>query len=386
MEIPPEYHNREQSYLKHRVLREYLALWGRKIGSLARGGPVTLWYVDCFAGPWQSQNEQLEDTSIHIGLAALEEAGGIWRDNGQNVLLRAVFVEKDKAAFSRLEEFLSERDGLVRTHAFHGEFGAHASDVARLLGDDPAFVFVDPTGFKGVAMDFIRPLLAKRMREVLVNVMFNDINRFKDDRRAFLREQMKAFFGLNEAQLKKGLSEPELLRTYRKNLKERCHLTYAADLAVPHPTKQRTWFRLVIGGKHPDVLRVFRTVEARVIGDEAASVRTGARDRKTEKRTGQLPLLAGQAAPPKDPWYAKDNESDRRGSIDDLIAVLATTGRRRYRDLWPLVLEERHLTKGQLAHAIVSAVKEGRLVIDPVKPRRRGVQDTDFLARGETEA
>lgn len=117
MQIPAEYHDREQSYLKHRVLREYLELWGRKIGSLARHGPVTLWYVDCFAGPWQSQDEELGDTSIHIGLSALEEAGRIWRENGQEVTLRAVFVEKDDRAFARLKEYLANREGVVDTTA-----------------------------------------------------------------------------------------------------------------------------------------------------------------------------------------------------------------------------------------------------------------------------
>ena len=381
MQIPPEYHDREQSYLKHRVLREYLVLWGRKLGSLARRGPITLWYVDCFAGPWQSQDEELGDTSIHIGLSALEEAGRIWRDNGQEVALRAIFVEKDDKAFARLEQYLTKREGAVETTAFHGEFGSHVSNIADMLSDDPAFVFVDPTGFKGVAMDYIRPLLVKRMREVLVNVMFNHINRFKDDSRAFLREQMKAFFGLSEEALEKGLSETELLRTYRTNLKSNCDVSFAADLAVPHPTKRRTWFRLVIGGKHPEVLRVFREVEARVIGGEAASIRTEARDRKTEQETGQMSLLSEQAAPSQDAWYAEANEADRLACIDDLISELPENGARRYRALWPAVLEERHVTEGELAKAVVAAAKAGRLFIEPDKRRRRRAQDDDLLSR-----
>lgn len=340
---------------------------------------MTLWYVDCFAGPWQSQDEQLTDTSIHIGLSALQEAGRIWCHNGHNVTLRAIFVEKDGGAFSRLEEYLRGRDGAVATHAFYGEFGTHVAEIADLLGNDPAFIFIDPTGFKGVAMDYIRPLLVKRMREVLVNVMFNDINRFKDDSRAFLREQMKAFFGLTGATLKPGLSETDLLRTYRKNLKSRCGLKFAADLAIPHPTIRRTWFRLVIGGKHPEVLRVFREVEARVVGREAASVRTGARERQTEQNSGQLSLLSLDAAPPQDLWYAKANEADRLGCISDLITRLARTQGCHYKDLWPSLLEERHITEPELARLIVVAEKEGRLVIQPIKRGRRKVQSSDIL-------
>lgn len=379
MDIPAEYHDREQSFLKHRVLSEYLELWGRKIGSLSRSRPVTLWYVDCFAGPWKNQNEALEDTSIHIGLSALEEAGRIWHENGHDVALRAVFVEKNDRAFARLKQYLSERSGAVETTALHGEFGSHVSTIAEMLRDDPAFIFVDPTGFKGVAMDYIRPLLAKRMRDVLVNVMFNHINRFKDDGRAFLRQQMKAFFGLNEEALEQGLSETELLRTYRANLKSTCGVSFAADLAVPHPTKRRTWFRLVIGGKNRAVLRVFREVEKRVLGREAAAIRTGARDRKTERETGQLSLLAARAAPPQDPWYAKANDSDKSKCIDDILSKLPEHGTRRYGELWPTVLEERHVTEGELARAVMAAAKAGRLRLDSGTGHRQKVRNEDRL-------
>jgi three-Cys-motif partner protein len=85
MAIPPEYHGREQSYLKHQFLREYLRRWGHKIASLGRNKRVKIWYVDCFAGPWRSEDEQLSDTSIHIGLSALSEAAETWREKRANV-------------------------------------------------------------------------------------------------------------------------------------------------------------------------------------------------------------------------------------------------------------------------------------------------------------
>lgn len=222
MEVPKEYRGREQSFLKHRVLAEYLTLWSHKIGSLARSGPVTLWYVDCFAGPWQSQDTDLRDTSIDIGLQALEQAAADWRRQGHAVDLRAFFVEKDKRSFEKLQEHLRQRTGLVETVARHGKFGERVPEIVRCLGNDPAFIFIDPTGFKGVAMEFIAPLTRARMRDVLINVMFNDINRFKDDPRQFLREQMRQFFGLGDDTMPPGLAEDELLGLYRRNLKETC--------------------------------------------------------------------------------------------------------------------------------------------------------------------
>src|SRR5688500_1752125 len=65
--IPEEYRNREQTYIKHRVLSQYLHSWAHKMASLAgrsKDGAANLLFIDCFSGPWQSAHEKLEDTSI----------------------------------------------------------------------------------------------------------------------------------------------------------------------------------------------------------------------------------------------------------------------------------------------------------------------------------
>jgi three-Cys-motif partner protein len=378
MEVPKAYRGREQSFLKHRVLAEYLSLWSHKIGSLARKGPVTLWYVDCFAGPWQSQNTELRDTSIDIGLQALEQAAADWRQRGYAVDLRAFFVEKGKRSFGKLQEYLQQRTGLVETVARHGEFGDRVPEIVRCLGNDPAFIFIDPTGFKGVAMKFIAPLTKARMRDVLINVMFNDINRFKDDPRQFLREQMRDFFGLGDDTMPPGLAEDELLALYRRRLKENCGLTYAADLAVPHPTYQRTWFRLVIGGKHAEVLNVFRTVERKVAGGEAAGVRTIARQQAEEERSGQLALGLSSSSQ-HDRWYQRQNQKDQQRAIAGLREMLRRTGRRTFSDVWPELLEEHHVTRSELTELVVREAKRGALRIEPERPRRRSIEDDEWL-------
>ena len=66
---------------------------------------------------------------------------------------------------------------------------------------------------------------------------------------------------------------------------------YAADLAIPHPTMDRTKFSLVDGGKSPAVLELFRDIEKKVVGGEAAGVREHAASRQTTSRTGQLALI-----------------------------------------------------------------------------------------------
>lgn len=50
---------------------------------------------------------------------------------------------------------------------------------------------------------------------------------------------MRDFFGMTDADLPEGLDEEQPFRLYRANLKARCGVRFAADLAIPHPTDER---------------------------------------------------------------------------------------------------------------------------------------------------
>jgi three-Cys-motif partner protein len=379
MQVPAQYQGREQSYLKHRVLEEYLLAWGHKLGSLAQRRRVRLCYVDGFAGPWQAKDAALLDTSIAIGLDALEAAAITWRDKGYPIDVDAYFVEKDPLAFASLDRFIKGRTGPVRTQAFPGEFGKHADSIRRFLGSDPGFIFVDPTGWKGAAMRFIAPLLAgSRQRDVLVNVMFDHINRFKDDPRHFLREQMREFFGLEDRDMPAALGEEELFALYRRQLKAQCGVEYAADLAIPHPTVERTKFRLVVGGNSPAVLEVFRDAERKVIGAEAASVREHAALRAKEEKTGQLALLA--APPATDSRYESLHARALAQAPRDVLAQLAAEKSIELRKLWPALLEAHHVTRIELGQLIWKMYKKGEIRILNVKASERSVKDEHVLA------
>lgn len=300
MEMPGAYVGREQSYLKHRVLSEYLRAWAQKHASTVRfKGRVRLCYVDCLAGPWETQDVELRDTSVSIGLNALKEATARW---GANIEPVAVFVEKDPKRFSALEAFLAAQAPGIRRVAIEGAFGDHVVKINKEIGDSPAFLFVDPTGWDGVAMNYIAPLARPPQRDVMINVMFNFMNRFLEDPRAFLRAQIRDFFGLADRDIPQGLSESELFEFYKGQLRAQAGVTFAANLAIPHPTNARTWFHLVVGGHHLRVLELFRDVERKVCGSEAVTVRREARDRK--KRQSSLALDQ------TDPYFDKFRQAD----------------------------------------------------------------------------
>ncbi|MEX1365973.1 MAG: three-Cys-motif partner protein TcmP [Nannocystaceae bacterium] len=364
--------------LKHLVLEKYLDRWSHKIGSRA----TKMWFVDCFSGPWKSRHQLLKDTSIEIGLGVLTAAQQTWEKVGRPYELGAVFVEKDPRAFAELERHLHLHyaESSIDIRPICGSFGDHVGEIDKILRDDPAFIFVDPTGFKGAAMGFIRPLLVPRMRDVLVNVMYDHANRFQ----VALQEHLLPFFGLTEGEIQ-GLSEDDLFALYRRQLKAHCALAYAADLRIPHATRERTWFGLVVGGKDKAVLEVFRDVEHRVMGEQAGHARDEARRAAHAQRTGghQLGIFsaASESVPMPDDGFAKQNADDRARLRAQLLAALPSSGWRRWQAIWPRLLEEHHVTLTQLNEIAAQAAKDGLILIDPWGPRRRRLHDGDRVRR-----
>jgi hypothetical protein len=62
MEDLTKYKGREQAYIKHTLLETYLYKLFMILGQHVQ----TISYVDCFAGPWQNNSDDLSDTSIGI--------------------------------------------------------------------------------------------------------------------------------------------------------------------------------------------------------------------------------------------------------------------------------------------------------------------------------
>lgn len=377
--MPAAYAGREQTYLKHRVLREYLRRWAHKLGSTARYGARRLWYVDCFAGPWRSQDADAADTSPEIGLDALEEAIDTWHGGrGATLEGRAILVEAHPGRAAALRERILQRDGKVRTEVLEGPFGDHVNTIKGMLGTDAAFLFVDPTGWKGADMAYIAELAGRPFRDVLVNVMFDYLNRSLNAPLPFLREQLQRFFGLRDDEIPPDLDEAGLLAFYRAKLKERSGVKWAADLAIPYGDRERTFFRLVVGGHDPEVLRVFREVEESVVGKEAAPVRDSARRRRTEKRTQQTSL--DLQAPSLDERYRRMRDEDLPRAIDAIIHLVGDEARR-FGDVWPMVLEGHHVTVRALSAEVTRAAGAGRFVIEGMGERERVVKDEHVIKR-----
>ena len=76
------YAGREQAFIKHCLLEQYLPEWAWKIGSQWDA----LVYVDGFAGPWDVRSPDFADSSFGIAVNALRSvASGLHDARGKSI-------------------------------------------------------------------------------------------------------------------------------------------------------------------------------------------------------------------------------------------------------------------------------------------------------------
>jgi three-Cys-motif partner protein len=372
--IPDDYIGKEHTFLKHLILKEYLEGWSHKMASISKYvGKICLFYVDCFSGPWKSSNEQHSDTSIYIALHALNEAQKLWIKSGYNIETNAIFIEKNKKSFDELESLVTKEKQNVKVFTFWGEFGNYVQHIQSIVNDNPVLLFVDPTGWKGASMKYIAPLVNARFRDVIINVMFDHINRFKDAELKFIRQQMEDFF---QETLQPDLSQEDLMSLYRKNIKNKCRLIYSADLIIPHPTKYRTKYRLVVGGNHPEVIRLFRDIESKVTGSVASVMKAEIKDRKKFEDTGQFKMELGEV---QDHTIYEDYRLiGLHQTKRDIKKILTKHGKMTFEKIWPLLLERNHITLKDLKN-LTKEMLEDDLIIQNKSKSERSIKDCHIL-------
>jgi three-Cys-motif partner protein len=257
--MPESYRGREQAYVKHRLLETYIEKLFLIVGLGAKTlGIKELAYVDCFAGPWGDESESLDSTSIAISLRVLSRCRTTLLGRGIDLAFRALYVEKDRKAFARLKQYLSDReaDG-VEAEALPGDFVDLVPSIQEWTDRESfAFFFIDPKAWRPVSVGVLKPLLQRAHSEFLINLMYDFVNRAVS--MAVMKPQIEELLG--ESPDVDGLPsvarEKELLSIYRRNLKRLIptELQWPARSAyarVLDPEKDRPKYHLVYLTTHP---------------------------------------------------------------------------------------------------------------------------------------
>ncbi|MDH3692798.1 MAG: three-Cys-motif partner protein TcmP, partial [Gammaproteobacteria bacterium] len=140
------YEDREHSFIKHELLKTY----SEKLFMIIGQHEPRICYVDCFAGPWQEEDDNLSGTSIARSFLVMSKCRNSLRNLNRHIEFRALFVEKNNEAYEKLQSFLKskDRDG-ISAEAKHGSFHELRDEILEWCGqNDFVFFFIDPTGWK----------------------------------------------------------------------------------------------------------------------------------------------------------------------------------------------------------------------------------------------
>ena len=255
-------------------------------------------YVDCFAGPWCDDSDDIEGTSIARSIDIMQKARNSLAANGKYVTMRALYIERDDDAFARLETYLSTKRSAVKTHCLKGDFVDLRPQILEWVGRNAfAFFFVDPKGYRDVALPHLRPLLERPQSEFLINFMYSFVNMANSDKnRETFSQRLLELFG--EIPNVDGLSPTEredyLLLLYTHRVKDGVGSeARATAVRVLDPTKDRTKYHLVYLTRNPlGVIKFMEQSERCEIVQE--QIRLDAKLRAKEERTGTGDLFASE--------------------------------------------------------------------------------------------
>lgn len=262
-QIRTEYQSREHALVKHSILRAYL----ERLFMIVGQSFDVVQFVDCYSGPWLTKSDGLEDSSIGIAIKAMEDCRkrlGEIRKSGRQIRMRALFIEKDREAFSRLADIVKEKEASpVEIDAWNCDFVESIPDVLSWSGSSFTFFFIDPLGFKSVGPKTIQPLLSRPNSEFLINFMYDFINRFYDESDsevlAFMREVKGDLFGDENAEIPEGENREDYITgRYRRRLKEFSLMpSWTARMRILDPNKERTKYSLIYLTHSPKGMEVF---------------------------------------------------------------------------------------------------------------------------------
>jgi three-Cys-motif partner protein len=296
------YEGREQAYVKHFLLENYLSKWSYIIGS----SWDSLVFIDGFAGPWGAKDEKFADASFSIAVRALNEAiAGLLKSRKRVVRGLCVFVEKKPDAFKKLDAFAKARStDQVGAVALKGRFIQNIpvidNHVAEVGVNPFKFVFLDQKGWAATPMKNLKPFLQTRSCEVMFNLMTSFLTRFIE--REDLAPSFLALYG-REGVLEKiralpkgtGQREDAAVSEYCQSLRDVCGFKYVSQAVILDPNKEKVRYYLIFATNSLRGIEVFKKAEK-----EAAETQDEVRHERRIRKTSQ-PSLPYEGGPPKSP-------------------------------------------------------------------------------------
>ena len=361
------YNGREQTYLKHFFLERYLERVAYVIGSTF----PNFVYVDGFSGPWKSEDENFQDTSFIIAINKLRSVREGLASKNVTPSIRCLFIENDPTAFSELQRAVSDVTDL-EVQVLLGDFEELIPDILEFIGKSFSLVFIDPTGWTGFGLNRIKPILEHDPGEVLVNFMYDFINRFIGD-----PQHAESFNDLMGGPVWKHLPqserrEEETIELYRKQMCAAGNFKHVTWTRILKPISDRSYFYLHYGTRHVKGLREFRSVEKAAV-KEQERIRLEAKQLDRVARSGQRELFGVDSftGPSSFEEERKQHLSRAKSGLRELLQTRKYVD---FEDALALCLEMPFVWESDVKCILKEMRKSGEIDVRGLKPRERTVK------------
>jgi len=360
--VSDPYVGREQTKAKHFILRHYLQALAFKV---LRFSDIT--YVDGFSGPWDTRTEDFSDSSFMIAITVLRDAQRIiFEQEHVRRRIRCFFSESNPESFAQLQAavlpFHAPSDLFeIRTHG--GEFQNAVTEIQEFVADSFALIFIDPTGWTGYPLDKIKPLFLPRKREVLVNFMYDHVNRFASSEDEETIASLSPILGgpdwrdRLDTSLRRGLAVEKL---FRETLKISGEFKYVVSTKIDKVTADRPHFFIIYGTKSLAGLKEFRQTEYNALRQHARA-RAGARERRRAERLNVDDLFATHEAEVQEATIDEIVGEQITLASADLVEALQTHKSARFSNVVAAVLEAYMLRETNVKDICVALAKAGKI-------------------------
>lgn len=369
------YRGREQTYLKHFFLERYL----ERVAYIIGWNYPNFVYVDGFSGPWKSDDEAFEDTSFTIAINKLRQVQTNLRKAGKNPQIRCLFVEKVPTAFRQLKGATTEVSD-IGAEALQGEFEDRIPDILRFVGSSFSLVFIDPTGWTGFGLRNIASILQHQPGEVLINFMFDHINRFLHDSRPEIVASFDRLFGgpgWESAVRNDQRREDEVVKLYSDRMRVTGGFRYITSTRILKPLADRSYFHLIYGTRNLKGLREFRGVE-KVAINEQERVRSRTKQVRRVERTGQSELFPDDIFATASS-FEEQRALKRREATTRLRSLLLARQRVQYLEVLEALLQVPLVWESVVQEIIRDMRATSEVEVQGIAPRERSVKAGHFL-------
>jgi three-Cys-motif partner protein len=375
------YFGREQTKAKHFILKRYLQALAFKVLHFS-----DLTYVDGFSGPWETRQDDFADSSFMIAIDVLKDAQRSLAGMGKRRRIKCFLCERDPEAYEKLAAAVASHHEPKQNFEIETHGGAFTDAIPRIssfIGNSFALIFIDPTGWTGYNFDLIQPILTPRKTEVLINYMYDFINRAVSMPDA---ATVRSFDGIlggpgwedrldpDLAAIDRGMAVEKLFRQTLANVGQ---FKFVVSTKIYRPTIDRPHFFLTYGTKDEAGLDTFRETEYKALQQQAVD-RSAAKVRKRENESGSIDMFGGLDS-------AIEGEridefvSMQMASARDFILTTLMDRPRKFADVWVSVLAQFVLRITNVKDICVALAKE-KAIENTWGGGKRKPRDEDFIA------